>query len=98
MTIVFNKVRLCHISWVDDMMIWQRKQARKAHVIIEEICKHDLDLGKQGNGGLAGYLGIDICQLEDGSTEMTKYGIIQQIIKECSYRMQTLSTPLLGNC
>jgi len=61
------------VTWVDHAIVMTKK-AGKANVSIEEICNHDLDLGKQDDGGLAEYLGIDICQVEDGSTEMTHYG------------------------
>jgi len=66
-------------------------------VTIEEICNHDLDIGKQGDGELAEYLGIDIYQLKDGSTDMNMESS-SKLSKECIYRMPTLSTPLLGNC
>jgi len=68
------------VTWIDNAIIIT-KESGKANAIIEEICKHDLDLGKQGDGGHAEYLGIDIHQIEDGSTEMTQCGLIKQVIK-----------------
>jgi len=40
-----------------------------------------LDLNKQNEGGLAEFLGINIHQLPDGSTEMTQMGLIEHVIE-----------------
>ena len=46
------------ITWVDDAIIITKEEG-KANAIIEEMQKHELDLDKQGEGGLADYLGIN---------------------------------------
>jgi len=66
------------VTWVDDA-IMITKEKGVAEGIIEAIRQHDLDLDKQNEGGLAEYLGINICQLPDGSTEMTQMGLIERV-------------------
>jgi len=65
---------------VDDAIILT-KEPGKANQIIADIKKYDLDLDKQGNSGLAEYLGIDIKKHEDISLEMSQRGLIGRIIK-----------------
>jgi len=67
------------ITWVDDAIIIT-KEPGKANWIIEDILKHDLDLGKQGEG-LAEYLGINIQKHGDGTMKMTQSGLIERIIE-----------------
>jgi len=68
------------VTWVNDMILIT-KTPGVADEIIKAIRSHDLDLDKRNKGGLAEYLGINIRQLPDGSTELTQSGLIGRIIE-----------------
>jgi len=89
------------ITWVDDAIIITKEEG-KANAIIEEMQKHELDLDKQGEGGLAEYLGIKIKQLEDNLMELTQSGLIERIIKgmnlqEANQKQTPVTEPLVKN-
>jgi len=68
------------VTWVDNAILIT-KMPGVANDIIQAIWSHNLDLNKQNEGGLAKYLGINIWQLPDGSTELTQSGLIEQIVE-----------------
>jgi len=85
------------VMWVDDATILTKPDdPNKADMLIEEICKHGLDLGKQSTEGLAAYLGINIKKFKDGSMELTQRGLIKRIIKGMGLQNANLKfTPVM---
>ena len=90
------------VIWIDDAILLTKEETT-ADKVIGELRALDLDLDREtNNGGLAGYLGIDITKELDGSLTMTQTGLIDRIIEALDLgtanAKDTPAVDALGRC